>query len=616
MAPIRHSTVSPGLIEQQLDRIIASAPFCKSERICRLLRHLAENSIAGRTERLKEYAIGVDVFDKDPSYDPRIDTNVRTEARRLRAKLSEYYRSEGVADQLRIDLPKGGYALVFELRQAHGGTVPAQWPWRRMWAAVILVSVAGLTWVLWNYYRKKTQFPRSIAVLPFVDLSPDKANEYFSDGLTEELTDALTRMDGLRVAARTSAFQFKAKTVDVREVGRKLDVDAVLEGSVRKAGSQLRITAQLDSTKNGYHFWSRTWERELNDVFAIQQEIAGVIAASLGTPASARHGAELVRTSTRNVEAHNLYLLGRYHWGKRDPAAINQAIDYLQRAVELDPGYALAYAALADAWNVLAAWANTRPKPTLQKARDAAMKALALDEELAEAHTALGFSLFRLDWDWGGAEREFHRAMELNRSYANAHLYYSGCLRDRGRLDEAIAEMRRARESDPMSPLIKASGGILFYFARRYPEALKEGRETIEFDAGRVAPWRILASVHLVQGLYAETIRDLEQGLKLQNDSFCLGRLGYAYARAGRRSDALRLLERMLNENARSYISRYHIGVVYLGLEDFDQAFSWFDKAYEDRDPDLIMMKVEPLLDGLRTDPRYRALLRKMRLES
>jgi serine/threonine-protein kinase len=366
-APIRHSTVSPGLIEKQLDRITASSPFSKSERICRLLRHLAENSIAGRTEKLKEYSIGVDVFDKDPSYDPRIDTNVRTEARRLRAKLAEYYKSEGVADQLRIDLPKGGYTLVFELRQAHGGTVPAQWRWRRMWAAVILLTLTGLAWVLWNYYRQKTPFPRSIAVLPFVDLSPDKTNEYFSDGLTEELTDALTRIDGLRVAARTSPFQFKAKTVDVREVGLKLDVDAVLEGSVRKAGNQLRITARLDNTKNGYHFWSRTWERELNDAFAIQQEIAGVIAASLGTPVRTRRGGELVRASTRNVEAHNLYLLGRYHWGKRNPGAINQAIDYLQRAVELDPGYALAYAALADAWNVLPTWANTGQSPLCRK---------------------------------------------------------------------------------------------------------------------------------------------------------------------------------------------------------------------------------------------------------
>jgi tetratricopeptide (TPR) repeat protein len=197
-----------------------------------------------------------------------------------------------------------------------------------------------------------------------------------------------------------------------------------------------------------------------------------------------------------------------------------------------------------------------------------------------------------------------------------AHGFYSGCLRDRGNLEEAIAENRRAREADPTSPLIKAGGGILFYFARRYPEALKEGEEAIAFDPSRVAPWRILGAVHVYQALYANAVHDLESGLKLQHDSFCLGRLGYAYARMGRRDDAQRVLRGMLADYSRSYMSPYHIGIVYAGLGDLDQVFSWFDKAYEDRDPDIMMIKVEPLLDPLRTDRRFTALLRKMRLES
>jgi TolB-like protein/Tfp pilus assembly protein PilF len=479
-----------------------------------------------------------------------------------------------------------------------------------------VAAVAVLAGAVWLYNRQKAQSPRSIAVLPFVDLSPNKNNEYFSDGLTEELTGALTRVTGLHVAARSSAFQFKNKTIDVREIGRSLKVDAVLEGSVRKAGNQLRITAQLNSTESGYHLWSGTWDRELTDVFAIQEEIAGAIAARLGTPARGGRGGELVRASTRNLEAYNLYLLGRYHWSKRNPAALNQAIGYFQRAVEMDRRYALAYAGLADSWNVLPAWSNTRPRPVLQKAKEAAMKALSLDEELSEAHAALGYTLHHLDWNWDGAEREFQRAIDLNPSYSNAHLFYSGCLRDRGRLDEAIAEMRRARESDPVSPAIKASGAVLFYFARRYPEALKEGLEIFQFDAGRVTPWRVLSSVHLQQGLYTEAIHDSQQALELQYDSFCLGRLGYAYTRAGRISDAKAVLDRMLAEYSRSYISPYHIGVVYAGLGDLDQVFSWFEKAYDDRDPDLMMIKVEPLLDGLRADPRFTVLVRKMRLES
>jgi serine/threonine-protein kinase len=617
LAPKQHSTFSRDLIERHLDHILTSASFCKSDRMRRLLRYLVENSITGRTERLKEYAIGVDVFDKDPSYDPRTDTNVRTEARRLRAKLAEYYESDGIADQLRINLPKGGYMLIFERREPELAALPAQGrQWRQTLPALIAGVVAVLAAAVWLDSRQKVQSPRSIAVLPFVDLSPDKSNEYFSDGLTEELTDALTRVDGLRVAARSSAFQFKGKATDVRDVGRRLNVNAVLEGSVRKAGNQLRITAQLNSAANGYHLWSRTWDRELNDVFSIQEEIAGAIAARLGTPVRARLGAGLVRSSTRNLEAYNLYLLGRYYWSKRNPVALNQAIAYFQRAVELDPDYAIAHGGLADAYNVLPVWSNTPAKASLQKAKEAAQRALSLDEESVEAHAALGYTLQHLEWNWDGAEREFRRVIELSRHYSAAHLFYSQWLRDRGRLDEAIVEMRRARESDPVSPSIKASGGILFYFARLYAEALKEGQEILQFDSGRVTPWRILGATHLQEGLYTEAIDDLQHGLRVENDSFCLGRLGYAYARAGRRGDALAVLERMLAEYSRSYISPYHIGVVYAGLGDIDQVFAWFEKAYEDRDPDLMMIKVEPLLDGLRADPRLNVLVRKMRLES
>ena len=615
-AAARQYAIPPELIERHLARITARASFSKSERMCRLLRHLVENSISGQTDKLKEYSIGVDVFDKDASFDPRIDTNVRTEARRLRAKLTEYYESDGAADTLHIDLPKGGYALTFELRPAERRAAAVHRDWKRNWTALILIAIAVASGAVWMYSRDRTQSPQSIAVLPFVDLSPDKSNEYFSDGLTEELTDALTRVDGLRVAARSSAFQYKGKTTDVRDVGRRLNVDAVLEGSVRKAGNQLRITAQLNSAANGYHLWSRTWDREMNDVFAIQEEIAGAIAAGLGSPVRARRGGRLVRSYTHNLEAYNSYLLGRYEWSKRNPVALSQAIAYFQHAAELDRGYALAYAGLADALNVLPAWSNTRARPVLQKAKDAAMRALAIDEELAEAHSALGYTLHHLDWDWNGAEREFQRAIDLNHSYSIAHLFYSGCLRDRGRLEEAIVEMRRARESDPVSPSIKASGGILFYFARLYPEALKEGQEILQFDSGRVTPWRILGATHLQEGLYTEAIDDLQHGLRVENDSFCLGRLGYAYARAGRRRDALAVLERMIAEYSHSYFSPYHVAVVHTGLGDLDQLFSWLEKAYQDRDPDLMMIKVEPLLDPIRADARFGALLRKMRLEN
>jgi serine/threonine-protein kinase len=248
-APARQYAVPPEVIERHLALITASAPFSKSERMCRFLRYLAENSISGHTDKLKEYSIGVDVFDKDASFDPRIDTNVRTEARRLRAKLAEYYESDGAADALRIELPKGGYALTFELRPGDDRAATVHFHWKRNRGAVILTALAVLILAMWLYSREKVQPPRSIAVLPFIDLSPDKSNEYFSDGLSEELTDALTRVDGLRVAARSSAFQFKGKTADVREIGRRLNVDSVLEGSVRKG--EISFASRPNSTVPG-----------------------------------------------------------------------------------------------------------------------------------------------------------------------------------------------------------------------------------------------------------------------------------------------------------------------------------------------------------------------------
>jgi tetratricopeptide (TPR) repeat protein len=273
-------------------------------------------------------------------------------------------------------------------------------------------------------------------------------------------------------------------------------------------------------------------------VFAIQEEIAEAIAARLGTPVRAARGDMLVRPSTRNLDAYNLYLLGRYYWNKRNETALKQAIVYFERAAERDPSYALAYTGVADVYNVLPTWSNTRPKPLLEKAKKAALKALSLDDTLAEAHASLGFALQHLDWDWEGSEREFQRAIELNCGYSVAHLFYSSLLRDRGLLDAAFAEMRRAREADPISPLIKASEGLVLYQACRYVEALEEARQNIQMNPEFFPPHRLLGMVHIQQGGYAEAIDDLQEALRLQKDSFCLGRLGYAYARAGRNSDA------------------------------------------------------------------------------
>ncbi|MBI3696829.1 MAG: hypothetical protein HY238_18580 [Acidobacteria bacterium] len=337
-------------IQAQLSKILASPVFAGSDRMSRFLRFTVERALRGEGDRLKEYLLGVEVFDRRSSYDPRIDPIVRVEARRLRSKLEKYYETEGRGDPVRIDFPKGGYSPVLRERDR---AAPA--PERR-----------------------------TIAVLPFANLSSDPENEYFSDGLTEELIQALTKVEGLRVVAWSSAFQFKGKARDIRQVGRQLSVDTVLEGSVRRADDRLRITAQLVDVSDGRYLWSQIYEREMKDVFAIQDEISRAIA---DTPRIKLTGA-LVKPYTVNLEAYNLYLRGRFNWNKRTEEGLRKAIEYFEQALAGDAQYAPAYCGLADCYSMLGQYGLSPPREVMPQAKAAATRALDIDEALAEAHAS------------------------------------------------------------------------------------------------------------------------------------------------------------------------------------------------------------------------------------
>ena len=485
--------ISAESIRAALEKILASPGFANADRISRFLRYTVEETLNGQTDKLKESLLGIDVFGRKPSYDPRVDAVVRTEAVKLRARLREYYESEGREDEIVIDLPKGGYIPAFRHREKPAVEVAApvaaephrQREWKPAVATVLVVAFLATSVYLISKARTRSagaSSPQlaSIAVLPFADLSPDRDQEYFCDGMTEEIIDALAKVNGFRVVARTSSFAFKGKQQDIREIGKKLNVATVLEGSVRKDGNRLRVTAQLNSVADGYHLWSETYERELKDVFTVQDEISRAIVDTLQLKLAS--SARQPRPPSENVEAYDLYLQGRYHWSRWRSEGAERAIEYFQQAIQKDPNYAAAYSGLADSYAWMGFFGALPPNEAMPKARQAALKALALDDTLAAAHTSLGYVKSLHEFDWPGAEREFKRALQLNAGDSDAHFGYGiTYLAPMGRLDEAVREMQTARDLDPLSPITNTYLGLAYQFVGNRTDAafaLTEGPGT------------------------------------------------------------------------------------------------------------------------------------------
>jgi TolB-like protein/Flp pilus assembly protein TadD len=455
----------------------------------------------------------------------------------------------------------------------------------------------------------------SIAVLPFVNLSPDPENEYFSDGLTEELIDALTKVDGLHVAARSSAFMFKGKTEDIRKIGEQLNVKTVLEGSVRKAGTKLRVTAQLITIADGYHLWSESYNRDMADIFAVQEEIARTIVNTLKVKLVGEQDRPLVKCTTENLEAYQLYLKGRYFWNKRTEEGLKKGVEHFEQAIAKDPNYALAHVGLADCNNVLGALSYLHPKDAFSAAKLAAKRALELDESLSEAHASLAFVTFRYDWDWLQATKEFARALELNPNYPEAHHWYALYLLEMGQFDAALAEMNRAQELDPLSLVINANRGWILYCARQCDQAIEQCRKTLEMDPNFARAHLWLGQVYGQKGLYNEAIEELQKANLLDDSTLILARLGHVYAISGQRGAAQKVLGKLKEVSKRRYVSPVDTALIYFGLGEKEQAFEWLERAYEEHFFDHVFLKVEPMLDSQRSDPRYMELLKKMGLE-
>jgi adenylate cyclase len=457
----------------------------------------------------------------------------------------------------------------------------------------------------------------ALAVLPFLNLSSDPSDEYFGDSLAEEIINALARVPGIRVAARTSAFQFRGAAHDLANIADRLNVRTIVEGSVRRAGDRVRVTAQFVDLADGYQIWSERYDRQIGDIFAIQDDIAQAIVEQLKVRVTGHVKQPLIKRPTQNLPAYHAYLKGRYYLLKLIPETLEKSRRYFEQAIAEDPQYASPYVGLAGYYFILAIFSLAVPKEAIAKSREMVQKALQLDHTLDDAHSMLGTLLSIGDHQWDEADQEFQRALALNPVSPSIHNSYSvWLLMPLGRLEQALAHNGLALDLDPLSPLYHFTRGWILYNSREYDHAVEECHKVLELDPNYHLVHRILARVHWQRGCFDDGIASLHQATALfrMRPSAMLGALGISYAAAGRHEEARRILSELKELTVRGYVRASVFGEIYLALGEIDNAWGWFQKAIEDQDPAMITVGIDPFFDSVRNDVRYGELLRRMRL--
>jgi TolB-like protein/DNA-binding winged helix-turn-helix (wHTH) protein/tetratricopeptide (TPR) repeat protein len=482
-------------------------------------------------------------------------------------------------------------------------------------ASVLLLLVVSLSgWKLYSRYHPSLVI-RSLAVLPLESLSSDASQEYFADGMTDELISDLGQISALRVISRTSVMGYKHARKPLPQIARDLNVDAVVEGTVLRSGEQVRITAQLIEAPTDKHLWSQSYQGELRDTLALQSQVARAIADQIRINLSPREQTALNNVKVVNPQAYQSFLKGRFFWNKRTADGLKVALAYFNQAIEEDPKYAQAHSGLADTYSLLGDWqyAVMTPKEALPKAKAAAIKALELDSALGEAHNSLAFCLDGFDWDFESAGKEFQRAIELNPGYATAHHWYAWHLSLLGRYDEAIAEMRKAQDLDPLSLIINADFAELLVLAHSYDESIRQSRKTIEMEPNFALAHNQLAQAYLQKHMNDEAVAELQKAAQLSGGSATvLANLARAYAASGKKSEAIRILNDLRKQSTAAYSHAPEIAVIYAALGDSDQAMNWLEKGYEERFNPGVLLR--PGLDPLRSNPRFQGLTRRVGL--
>jgi TolB-like protein/DNA-binding winged helix-turn-helix (wHTH) protein/Tfp pilus assembly protein PilF len=459
----------------------------------------------------------------------------------------------------------------------------------------------------------------SLVVLPFENLSADKDQAYFADGMTDELIAHLAKIRSLRVISRTSSMEYKGAHKTLSQIARDLKVDSVVEGTVLRSGDRVRITAELVQVATDRHLWAETYESQLGDILTLQSHVASAIVNEIRVKLTPEDQVRLATTRQVSTQSYENYLKGRYYWNKRSQEGLTKAIDYFQLAIEQDPNYALAYAGLADCYSIIGS-VIVGTVPALEvapKARAAALKSLELDNTLAEAQTSLATVRFNYDWDWNAAASGFRRAVELNPNYATAYQRNSLYLMSMGRTSESIAEMNRAHDLDPLSISMNFSLGWRLYLAREYDQAIEQLRNTIDMDPDFVLPHLVLGQAYEQKKMYDQAITELRRAVDIsQSSAPAIAALARAYAVSGRTTEARKLLDQLMEQSKRRYVSPFYVAIVYAGLGENDQALDWIEKAYKDRSNAIVFAKVDPQLDTLRSTPRFQSLLHRLAFQN
>jgi TolB-like protein/Tfp pilus assembly protein PilF len=610
------------LVREQLDRILASPGFQGATRRARLLRFLVEEVLLGRGDSLKELVIATEVFERAPDYNPQVDSLVRVEMGRLRSRLQEYYAQAGADEPVRIDIPKGAYRPVFVFRDAPAETMPEPpaesaptgQPWWRQWrwAAAGLAGAGLLAGVVWLLRTSAAPLPKSIAVLPFLNLSGDPASEYLGDGISEELTESLAQSPDLRVVSRTSAFQYKGKSPDVREIGRKLGARAVLEGSVGRRGEGLHVVAQLIRSSDGYHLWSEAYDAGVSELPSVEARIGQAVRENLSpTPSPAA-----VKDSRKpeDPEAHDLYLRAAYQFNLRTVASVRRAIELARQAVQKDPGYAQPHVLMASCESQLSTLFAEAPREASARAREDIGKALELDPGNSGAHALLAMLTYADQWDWPRAEHEFRLALATG-SHGSAENLYGWCLMTRGRFAEARRHLEIAAELDPLSLGPQLNQVEEMIAERNYQEARRKVDQILETAPDNFVALALASSVALYSRDCPTAVSLREKMLAtfpqspyahlsaLAVDAFC----GHPERVAGEMAD-------ILSGHPPGYLSPYSLATAYAAGGDAGRAMSYLQKSADLREPTILMLKIERVFDRMRQDQGFLALERQIGL--
>ncbi|HZL49608.1 MAG TPA: tetratricopeptide repeat protein [Terracidiphilus sp.] len=639
------------LVRQHLKEVLASHAFAGSQRAQDFLQLIVGHALEGQIDSLRERMIGAEMFGRPVGYDTGSDSVVRVKATEVRKKLAQYYLEEVVKPAIRIELPAGHYVPRFHFdpsktaAQAPAEAVPSnstdqpigkvevgsgdkvetgadkappfilQGVFRspRILAGIVLglvvVTASGYAafrkWFGDSHARTEIH---SIAILPLKNLSGDPGQEYFADGMTEELINDLGQVSTLRVISLTSAMSYKGTTKKLPEIARELSVDGVVEGAVQREGNQVRISAQLIDARTDRPIWAHTYVRDMTSVLSLQAEVTQAISDEVSFNENPQRQARLASLRPVNTESEDLYLQGMSVMNAGD---FKSAIGYFQKAINADPSSARAHAALAGSFGWMGesgqlAYAEAFPK---QKAE--AIKAIGLDDSLPAGHVELANAAMNLDWDWTTAEKEFHRALELNPSSASVHQRYAVYLERIGKLPEAIAEVERGAELDPVSALSLRDAGFTYYFSRQYDQALALARRAHALNIKLRDYTFLLGDIYVEKGMYAKSIAEFQ---KLGDSPHDLGHLGNAYARAGQTNEARGIILELEQHVQSDGVGGYEIALVYAGLGEKSKAFMWLESSYKAHNEGLTNLKIDPCLDPLRSDPRFPTVVRRVGL--